>query len=264
MPGIENLETMIPGEEQINGKHLNTLTQKHQIFLLHFAGGSCYSFDFLRKYIPPDLEFRPLEIPGRGKRFQEKLLKTKQAAIQDYLVQIKKLRNKQPYLIYGHSMGASLALNIVKHLEDLGDPPCHLIVSGNSGPGIKEVEAQERKRQRHLMNDEDLKEDLRTLGGMPEEILENEELYNFFSPILRADFELLESDDVEEENIILNTPIYALMGSEENYNNKIINWRRFTSNQFQYKILKGNHFFISKHPEHIANIIKTSMNKLIS
>ena len=42
--------------------------------------------------------------------------------------------------------------------------------------------------------DSEFKEELRSLGGVPEEILEDEDLYNYFSPIMRADFEILEKN----------------------------------------------------------------------
>src|SRR5690349_18687727 len=108
-----------------------------QLFLLHFAGGSTYSFDFLKKHLKTDIEFLPLELPGRGKRSTEKLIKTKQEAIEDYLSQILKLRNGSPFIVYGHSMGATLGLSVVSGLEKRGHFPEQLIVSGNSGPGSK-------------------------------------------------------------------------------------------------------------------------------
>lgn len=228
------------------------LQNKIQLFLLHFAGGSCYSFDFLRSYINADIDFIPLEIPGRGKRFKESALKDKNEAIQDYVHQIKSLRNDQPYVIYGHSMGATLALSVANEMQKKGDLPLHLIVSGNPGPGIKEPGS---KRKRYLMNDVDFKNELRKLGGVPEEVLESEDLYGFFGPIMRADFEILEKDNFSEEGIKIETPILALMGSEEEQEDKINNWKNFTSNSFASQIFKGNHFFIHEYPKELAQII---------
>ncbi|WP_265960998.1 thioesterase II family protein [Aquimarina muelleri] len=240
-------------KEQINKSRLLSFPQnKMQLFLLHFAGGSCYSFDFLRSYINTDIDFIPLEIPGRGKRFKESPLKNKKEAIQDYVNQVKSLRNDQPYLIYGHSMGATLGLSVVNEMQKRGDLPLHLIVSGNPGPGIKELEV---KQQRYLMNDSDFKKELRKLGGVPEEVLESEELYDFFGPIMRADFEILEKDDFSEEEIKIDAPIFALMGSEEEKKGRIENWKNFTSKSFSSQIFKGNHFFIHDYPKELAQII---------
>lgn len=226
-----------------------------QLFLLHFAGGSTYSYDFLKEYILKDFEVISLELPGRGKRFDEPALKTKEEAIQDYVNQISDSRNSAPYCIYGHSMGATLGLSVTQRMEEKGDRPESLIVSGNAGPGVSYDELDKPKMKRYLMNDEEFKEELRDLGGVPEEVLTNKELYSFFMPIMRADFEVLEKEDYSEEGIELKTPIYALMGSEEKTSDKIENWKRFTLSNFQYKILEGNHFFIYDHSKELSTII---------
>ena len=247
-------------EDQINNTDIYTnKNKKCQLFLLHFAGGSCYSFEFLKEYFGSNVEFIPIELPGRGKRYGKQLLRVKADAVEDLYNQIIALRNRSlPYLIYGHSMGATLGLNVVKRMEDIHDLPQYLVVSGNPGPGIKEViEKEEKKGKRYLMDDAEFKKELQELGGIPEEVLANEELYAFFNPILRADFELLEKNVFEEKNIKLQTPIYALMGSKEEDNSKIDNWQNFTYGEFHSQILSGDHFFINNHPDKIANLILT-------
>jgi len=98
-------------------------TEKPQIFLLHFAGGSCYSFQFLLPYLEPFFAVQVVELPGRGKRAQEPFLKNKEKAVDDLYRQVSKLRNKKNFLIYGHSLGAVLGLRLSKKMEDAGDFP---------------------------------------------------------------------------------------------------------------------------------------------
>ncbi len=236
-------------------------THKVQLFLLHFAGGSSYSYDFLRVYMDADLEFIPLEIPGRGKRFHETLLTSKNAAIADYTNQIKKLRNQQkPYIIYGHSMGATLALSVAHEMEKVNDVPSSLIVSGNPGPGVKNIEDRHKNNPRYAMSDADFKAELETLGGVPDEILKSDELYNFFAPIMRSDFEILEkeSSNHSDKEIIISCPIHAMMGSDESNSEHITNWKKFTNKTFEHQLLEGNHFFINDHPEKLSSIILNS------
>lgn len=233
--------------------------RKVQLFLLHFAGGSRYSFDFLKEYLQYKVELIPLELPGRGRRFGENLIKDKEVAIQDYCQQIKALRSNQPYIIYGHSMGATLGISVANLMQKIGDAPEALIVSGNSGPGTLPIDKEGNaipKKTRYLMNTIDFKNELVELGGAPEEVLNNKEIFDFFEPILRADFEVLEKETTyTEEGIVLNVPIYALMGTEEKTSNQITNWQRFTSEKTQYTILPGNHFFIHEHVGKLSKII---------
>jgi external thioesterase TEII len=220
-----------------------------QLFLLHFAGGNIYSFEFLKKEIT-NIDFIPLELPGRGKRHRDKLITNKDQAIEDYYNQIKTLRNGEPYIIYGHSMGATLGLSIAAKLEIMGDSPELLIVSGNAGPGIK----KSNDFLYHELDDFNFKKELLNLGGISTEITENNELFDYFLPIMRADFECIEKDYFSEKTIKLNSPIYALMGSDEENCNRIENWKNFTNNSFTHKLLSGNHFFIYKHAAELANI----------
>ncbi len=229
-------------------------SQQRQLFLLHFAGGSKYSYEFLKSKFPQDIAFLPLELPGRGGRMGEALLKDKTEAVQDYLHQIQQLRNSAPYVIYGHSMGATLSLELVKELESLQDAPEGLIVSGNPGPDSLK-DGEEPKPKRYLMDDVAFKKELLKLGGIPSEVLENKELYQLFSPIMRADFEIVEKEEPNFKVVQIPTPIYALMGTEENNAHKIDNWKRFTLAGLTAKTLGGNHFFIHDYPKQLAQII---------
>ena len=229
---------------------------KPQLFLLHFAGGSMFSFDFIKMHLDLDVEFIPLELPGRGNRYSENLLKNLDEAIEDYFNQIRKLRNGSPFIIYGHSMGASLGLFLTLKFEAINDFPIHLIVSGNAGPGAKKEEII----CYHKLDDIQFKDKLKELGGMPEEVFDNDDLYNHFAPILRSDFECLDNLD-HIETIQINTEIYAIMGDDEKTSSEIDNWKKFTKGNFQNKIVSGNHFFIYDHPKEIANIVIDSINK---
>lgn len=230
-----------------------------QLFLLHFAGGNVYSFEFLRKEIT-NSDFIPLELPGRGKRHRENLITDKDQAIEDYYNQIKALRNGSPYLIYGHSMGATLGLSVAAKMEMAGDAPKALIVSGNPGPGIK----KSKDFLYHELDDFNFKKELLNLGGISTAITENKDLFDYFLPIIRADFECLEKGFFSEEGLKLKTPIHALMGAGEETKNRIENWKNFTNGAFTSEIWNGNHFFIHNNAAALARIFTSLFQKQIT
>ncbi|MFK7785885.1 MAG: thioesterase II family protein [Crocinitomicaceae bacterium] len=223
--------------------------EETQLFLLHFAGGNRYSFQFLKSFVPNGFSFCPIELPGRGKRMSETLLLSESAATEDLVDQIIAHRNTKPYVLFGHSMGASLAIRVAKKMESINDAPTRLVVAGNSGPGTSDG------KKRSTMTDPELKEELLTLGGVEDEVIMNDELFNFFSPILRADFGLLENARTLEDDFKVAVPIRAVMGTKEEKADKIENWKRFTSKDFNYQLLEGNHFFIHDHPAELIKII---------
>ncbi len=153
------------------------------------------------------------------------------------------------FIIYGHSMGAYLALRVTNMLARDMIYPAHLIVSGNPGPGIED------SIKRYQLDYDDLIAELKKLDGIPEELYQNPELLNFFIPILKADFEVAEKNNLEDE-MPVKVPLYALMGSEEEKCEQISNWSRFTTASFRYELLEGGHFFINKHPQRLGEIFR--------
>jgi external thioesterase TEII len=230
------------------------MMQKPKVFLLHFAGGNRFSFQFLTPLLP-DFDVEPLELPGRGRRIRETLLTDFDLAALDIYYQLTKKLTSSRFVIYGHSLGAYLALRVSGLLEKAGKSPAYIIVSGNAGPGNKE------DKKMHLMAQEEFITDLERLGGAPPEITRNKELFSFFEPILRADFELAECHEMANEPAV-QTPIFALMGSQEEKAGEIAKWKKYTRSKFNYEILEGDHFFIHKHPGRIARIIRDCYEEL--
>jgi external thioesterase TEII len=225
--------------------------KKTQLFLLHFAGGNCYSLQFLKPLLP-EFDVITLELPGRGKRQGEPLLRDFDLAAKDIFNQVISKMSGYPFLIYGHSMGAYLALRVTNMLIKRRSTPVYLIVSGNAGPGVKYADDG---KKRYLLGKDEFIAELKILGGVSEELLENKELFNFFEPVLRADFQIAENNGMSAEPPV-NVPLYAMMGSSEEKKEEIANWGKFTTGDFNHEILDGDHFFINKHPERIAAIIR--------
>lgn len=230
--------------------------KRPQLFLLHFAGGNSYSFQFLVPFLK-EFDIISLELPGRGRRTNESFLKDFDLAAMDIYNQLTRQLTSSSFLIYGHSMGAYLALRVSSMLEKVNKFPACLIVSGNPGPGVGV------SKNRHLLEHKDFIGELKRLGGIPTELFENKELLDFFMPILRADFEITEKNGLTQEAVV-DAPIYAMMGSQENKVEKISNWANYTRSHFNFKILEGDHFFIYKYPKEIADIIKKCYDNCIS
>ena len=223
------------------------IMEKPQLFLLHFAGGNCYSFHFMTPWLR-EFEAITIELPGRGRRMDEKLLYEFSQAADDVFAQIVQRLRPGPFVIYGHSMGAYLALRVAGLLEKSGRSPACLVVGGNAGPGIR------HGRDLHPLDTETFIVELLKLGGVSQELVGDRELFSFFEPSLRADFTIAERNQLDDEAPIAS-PLYALMGTGEEEHDNIGNWQRYTRGSFRYEILEGDHFFIHRHPSRIADII---------
>lgn len=227
-----------------------------QLFLFHFAGGNKYSYTFLTPFLKNKFECIRLELPGRGNRFGQPLLNSKKAAIEDYYNQILSHLTGAPFVLFGHSMGAVLTFEIASRLEKENKAPKAIIVTGNAGPNI------ERKEIRYNLSDEDFINALAKLGGTPSEVIDNKELFQLFNPILCADFEVVENPDIPVANKLEVTPIYAMMGKDEENADSIDNWMFYSEKEVSTQVLDGGHFFIHDHPETLAQKIIYALKKV--
>ena len=227
--------------------------KRAQLFLMHFAGGNAYSFASMASSLN-EFDIIPLELPGRGKRSKEPLLKEFDLAAFDLYRQISERLTSGRFMIYGHSMGAYLTVKVSAMLEKERKYPHCLFVSGNPGPGVGKRTCTYRMEQSEFI------EELKKIGGISAEALANKELIDYYEPILRADFEIVEKNEIELDRV--NAPLFAMMGDEEADVEKISNWARFSAGQFNFKILSGGHFFIFNHPVEISSIIKGHYDSL--
>ena len=228
--------------------------QKPKLILLHFAGGNCYSFNFLNPFLT-SFEVLTPELPGRGMRSGEKLIVDFELGAKDLFNQVNSfLSDDTPFIIYGHSMGGYFALKLTSMLENIGKRPACLFVSGNGGPG------SDPNKERYKLQGEDFVAELRKLGGVPEEVIKEKEMLQFFEPILRSDFQLAAENGLETLDPV-NVPIYALMGDKEETVEQISGWSKFTKNEFQSDVWEGGHFFIQQHPQKLGQLIKSFYEK---
>ncbi len=228
---------------------------KIKLFCFPFAGGSKYSFNSYIDYIPETIEFIPLEYPGRGARINEPLLTDIYKIVEDLFIAIKDQLNGK-FAFYGHSMGTLVSFLLVKKLIDYKiDLPIHLFMTGRGGPSVMDT-----KQRSSLPKNEFIKE-LKIIGGMPKSALNNEQLMNFFEPILRADFKCIELFEYNGPNNTFEIPISVIIGDKEEINMQQAQaWEKETTAPVKVKTLPGNHFFIFDHPEEVMNLIKSTLS----
>jgi surfactin synthase thioesterase subunit len=229
--------------------------EKINLFCLPFAGGSLFSYRSFVQKAPHSLNIISLELPGRGRRVQENLCTDLFDLVEDVFRQIQH-RLDHPYAIYGHSMGSVLGYLLTRKICQLGLPqPLHLFFTGRRGPclGIQE--------QLYKLPRPQFVEKLRELGGSSEEVLSNADVMDFFEPVLKADFQALETYQYQH-SVPLDIPIIVMIGSEENTTPEMaMAWQRETRQELELKIFKGHHFFIFDHVEEILEIVANKLEE---
>lgn len=220
------------------------------LFCFPFAGGSKYSYHKYLRYTNDIVKIVPLEYPGRGARIDEDLLKNIEEIVEDVYSNIKNKIN-QPYAFYGHSMGAAIAYLLTKKIiDDDFSPPLHLFLTGRGGPSSNFSDPP-----KYLLPKKEFIRELMKMGGSPDEVLNSKEVMSFFEPIIRADFQALETYKYKE-TLPFDIPISVMIGREENIVlGDAQSWQKETSREVEIKLFPGNHFFINDYPFEIMQLI---------
>lgn len=166
----------------------------------------------------------------------------------------------QPYAVFGHSLGAILAFELVRQLVEMQLPaPVTLIVSGTSAPTQRQRCIEELEG---LDTDEDLVSHLRKLGGMPEEVIRNKELMEMTLPVIRSDFALCKSYSYEPCSEKLPCPLAVISGKEEDITSEeLLAWQDEAGERFSLMKFNGKHFFIHESQDELLQYLRTHIRE---
>jgi medium-chain acyl-[acyl-carrier-protein] hydrolase len=106
---------------------------------------------------------------------------------------------------------------------------------------------------------------LRRLGGMPEALLADQELLEYFTPILRADFQVNEAYEYAPEPP-LACPISAFYGSQDELMtyDDVLGWREQTTHPFRLHALREGHFYITNARSAFWDILAHDLQQILA
>ncbi|AOZ77366.1 gramicidin dehydrogenase [Clostridium pasteurianum DSM 525 = ATCC 6013] len=231
-----------------------------KLFCIPHAGGSAAAYSKWQNYIDPAIEVCPVELAGRGRRFNEGCYKDISEAVEDIYNIIKEDLN-QEYAFLGHSMGSLIAYELTRYIIKLkGRTPEHIFFSGRKAPDVLY-----ENNSIHKLSDEKLKNKSLEFSGTPREVLRNEYMCRAFLKVLRQDFKICETYTYKNEKLKLNCNISILNGDKDNINiNHIALWKKHTSRSCHIYSFKGGHFYIEDNMERIASIINSTLLQSIN
>ena len=106
-------------------------------------------------------------------------------------------------------------------------------------------------------------EEVRRLDGTPKEVLEHPELMAMMSPLLRADFELVETYSYVPE-APLDCPITVFGGlRDQDVGREVLEpWREQTASHFTLRMLPGGHFFLHSDQALLLSLLSEELRRV--
>lgn len=222
------------------------------LFCLPHAGGSGRtSFTGWTRQLPVDIDVQPLCLPGRDHRIAEPL-RIDPIEIADAIA----MRADRPYALYGHSMGARIAFDVIRVLRDNDRTlPVRCYVGAARPPDT----ADEMTDAVRLPDDQFVAR-LARLGGISDDMLAEPELMALILPILRADLGWLH-DYRYRTQAPLPMPVVAFAGTDDHEVNAEVmaGWRRHTTGGFRLSTVPGGHFFPTQSLPELAGQIAADL-----
>jgi medium-chain acyl-[acyl-carrier-protein] hydrolase len=211
-----------------------------RLFCFPYAGGNTQVFRHWQRHFAADTSLSLAQLPGRGARLGEppfKQYKPLVNALADAIIP----QLPQTFAFWGHSMGALIGFELARELRRRGRPgPVALFVSGRIAPHTTDPDPPAFN-----LPEQEFIAELRRLNGTPREVLESPELKELFLPVLRADFELVETYVYEPEPP-LACDIYVYGGLQDTGvpAASLKAWQQQTSGTFKVRMFPGDHFFL--------------------
>ncbi|MBR7833511.1 thioesterase [Actinospica durhamensis] len=229
-----------------------------RLYCLPHAGGSASAF---RPWIGhlPGVAVRPVQPPGRDTRLGD-APHTDMAALTAELAEVILAdAEDRPYAVYGHSLGALVAFEVLRTIDRIGGPgPAHLLISGCRAPHLP-ASGTGVRLERDMSQDR-IVAWLRGLGGTPEAFLSDPRALAMILAPIRADLVVKNSYRYDPAPP-LEVPITALASTDDPQADaaSVGAWRELTVGRCATHTLPGGHFAVFEQAEATLQIIHRAL-----
>lgn len=241
------------------GRYLLRFSQHaaQPVICLPWAGASAGVFRPWQPLLGARFALFSVQLPGRGGRVGEPLPRDLHTEVGQIVQAIRAERLEECHLV-GHSMGAKLAYLTARELLETGTKVRSLVVTGCGGPGSRSESSEPRAAD---MTDDELVDYLRSFGGTPEEILNNQELLELLLAVLRADFRMNEAP-LPQGLPPLHVPVLALGGTSDPYvgQDDLLAWESVSRAPFTCRMVEGGHFFPNSNRSEVVRAVQEHMD----
>lgn len=230
-----------------------------RLYCFSYAGGSAAGYLPWQAALGRDVELWAVQLPGRGGRLAEAPLDSLQQLVGTLAVELRNHADR-PFAFFGHSLGALVAFELVRHMRMLGTMlPRQLLVSGCEAPHRRQAE-----RALHALPDAELIEALRAYNGTPPEVLAHRELMELLLPAVRADFRMAETYNYRQQApLAIPLTVLAGRGDEHVDADRVEAWRHESSASCEVHWFRGDHFFVHSEQEEVVACLRAALEEAV-
>ena len=233
-------------------------TARLRLFCLPFAGGGASIYRSWARALPSTIEVCPVQLPGRENRIRESPY-TDILSLAETLAGQIQLYSQKPFVLYGHSMGALLAFELARILQRQNAPmPLTLFLAAHRAAHLSP-----RRAPIHALPRDELIRALHRMGGLQEEVAQDQELLDLLLPILRADLTLCDLYRFAPDTQ-LDCPFHLYGGRDdmEVPPEDMESWSEHSTQSSSLRIFPGGHFFLRSAGDALMQAIGSALARL--
>lgn len=232
-----------------------------RLFCFPYAGGGAAAYHPWAKLLPSDVELYAIRLPGRESRMREAPYVRLAPLVED-LAEVLSPYLDEPFVFFGHSMGALIAFELARHLRRQNmTQPLHLFASGHRAPQIPDPDPPLYQ----LPDAEFVKEMRERYNGIPQPILDSNELLQLFLPVIRSDVTILDTYHYTDE-ALLECPISAYGGENDPWvsYDQLDAWRDQTQSTFSLRMYPGDHFYLQSAQASLLQVLTNDLARFLT
>ncbi|MEU6770355.1 alpha/beta fold hydrolase [Streptomyces sp. NPDC046759] len=202
------------------------------------AGGWSSAYRTWPLGLPSDIGVLAVRYPGREERLNDPFPSQLEALADDIADALDEL-TKHQLVLFGHSMGASLAHEVALRFQGRGRPPAALCVSGRRPPHALDG------RRKLADTDEGIIADVVRYDASRAAVFADPDLRELLLPALRADYRLVNAYSGGPRPP-LDCPVYGFTGDDDSEvsPDQMRGWADTTHDAFRLRVLPGGHFYL--------------------
>ena len=224
------------------------------ICLPHAGAGASQFYAWGEAMRALGVEVRAVQYPGRENRLSEPLVASAESMTKLLADSWPALSGGGPSALFGHSMGALLAYELTLELERRGaaNLPRRLFLSGRNPPFVP----PKLPPIHHLPDEAFWRAIAERYDSLPPDILAEPEMVALLTPILRADFRLVD-EYIWVPRAPVRVPLTILGGTRDPWTSEaeLAGWRECTTASCRVHFFQGDHFFHQKERESVMAFV---------
>ncbi|WP_433599764.1 thioesterase II family protein [Nocardia sp. CA-135953] len=234
-------------------------TARPPLLICPHAGSGASTYRAFSKVLSEHFDVLIFQYPGRQDRAREAALATLPELAAGAFAEFRTSEHNRglPLTVFGHSMGAMVAFELVRNAEAAGLEVRLLAPSAAVSPG-RAIDLPP-----HPTEDEQILDHLGAMEGTGADVLGSRELMRMALPVVKADYRAFDAYTCPVD-VQVQAKIHVLGGAEDPFitPRELYGWSNHSTREIDVTIFDGGHFYLNDNAAGIAELLAPELDRV--